>query len=384
MYAYEKKTKYSYAFRTPEELSYICRRNALNIPVSKDVSPLSREVTVRTGNGGLTLKNTIAVHPMDCLDALPDGSPSPMAKRRWLRFSACGASMIYCGVASVFPRPGGRLCISDDNIQKYKTIINEMRAGYSPVLILQLSANGAPAGTDKSLLPSLFARSAATAFEAGFDGIDVRLPRGGYSQSEYKSLLYEILSAVSAVSPECGVLSLRYISDFSDTDPDFISALAGIGLSVISVTAGSQEEEPDVCMPANIPQSSLSASPLTAAEKLLSESQKIKMLVPDVCVMASGLSYFKELAPFVASGAIESGMCDMVGFGRMALASSSFADDFMSGRTDAKKSCVACGKCTKLYLSGETVGCPVRDQSIYLPLLRKVMGKKQKTRKALC
>lgn len=376
MYAYEKKTKYSYAFRTPEELSYICRRNALNIPVSKDVSPLSRKVTVRTGNGRLTLKNAIAVHPMDCLDALPNGSPSSLTKRRWLRFSASGASMIYCGVASVFPRSGGRLCISNYNIQEYKTIINEMRAGYSPVLILQLSADGMPAEADRSLLPSLFARSAEAAFKAGFDGVDVRLPRSGESQPEYKALLYEILSAVSAVSPKCGILSLRYISDFSDAGPDFIYALSGVGLSVISVTAGSQEEEPDVCMPANIPQSSISISPLTAAEKLLSEAQRIKMLAPDVCVIASGLSYFKELAPFVASGAIESGMCDMVGFGRMALASGSFADDFISYRTDAKKSCVACGKCTKLYLSGETVGCPIRDQSIYLPILRKVTDKK--------
>ena len=178
------------------------------------------------------------------------------------------------------------------------------------------------------------------------------------------------------MSPKCGILSLRYISDFSDAGPDFISALSGVGLSVISVTAGSQDEEPDVCMPANIPQSSISVSPLTAAEKLLSEAQRIKMLAPDVCVIASGLSYFKELAPFVASGAIESGMCDMVGFGRMALASGSFADDFISCRTDAKKSCVACGKCTKLYLSGETAGCPIRDQSIYLPILRKVTDKK--------
>ena len=138
MYAYEKKTKYSYAFRTPEELSYICRRNALNIPVSKDVSPLSRKVTVRTGNGRLTLKNAIAVHPMDCLDALPNGSPSSLTKRRWLRFSASGASMIYCGVASVFPRSGGRLCISNHNIQEYKKIIKEMREGYSHVIILKL------------------------------------------------------------------------------------------------------------------------------------------------------------------------------------------------------------------------------------------------------
>ena len=89
-----------------------------------------------------------------------------------------------------------------------------------------------------------------------------------------------------------------------------------------------------------------------------------------------GMSYFKELAPNVAAGAIADKACDVAGFGRMALAYESFASDFLSDNTDRKKVCVACGKCTKLYLSGETVGCPVRDQSIYLPVLRRVTGKK--------
>ena len=375
MFPYEKKTRFSYSFATVPELSYICRREGFDIPLSRDVSPLSGKVRLRSKGGEMvTLQNSLAVLPVNCLDAAADGAPSCFTERRWIRCAESGAGLVFCGPASVSESApaGGDLFISEYNIQKYKSLINKMRAVFSGLLVLQLFADCPSEKESEGDLPALFAKAARAAFNAGFDGAEICVFPD--SPSEYHSLVSKIFGAVFAVSPENAVISLKYFHNENSPDPDVVLLcdLAKKGLSAISVTAVS----PDLACPSNIPQATPTRHPIADAEQLLSAAKRIKNLVPDVCVIASGMSYFKELAPNVAAGAIADKACDVAGFGRMALAYESFASDFLSDNTDRKKVCVACGKCTKLYLSGETVGCPVRDQSIYLPVLRRVTGKK--------
>lgn len=375
MFPYEKKTRFSYSFATVPELSYICRREGFDIPLSRDVSPLSGKVRLRSKGGEMvTLQNSLAVLPTNCLDAAEDGAPSCLTERRWIRCAGSGAGLVFCGPASVSESApaGGDLFISEHNIQKYKSLINKMRAVFSGLLVLQLFADCPSEKESEGDLPALFAKAARAAFNAGFDGVEICVFPD--SPSEYRSLVSKIFGAVFAVSPENAVISLKYFHNENSPDPDVVLLcdLAKKGLSAISVTAVS----PDLACPSNIPQATPTRHPIADAEQLLSAATRIKNLVPDVCVIASGMSYFKELAPNVAAGAIADKACDVAGFGRMALAYESFASDFLSDNTDRKKVCVACGKCTKLYLLGETVGCPVRDQSIYLPVLRRVTGKK--------
>ena len=375
MFPYEKKTRFSYSFATVPELLYICRREGFDIPLSRDVSPLSGKVQLRSKGGEtVTLQNSLAVLPVNCLDAAADGAPSCFTERRWIRCAESGAGLVFCGPASVSESApaGGDLFISEHNIQKYKSLINKMRAVFSGLLVLQLFADCPSEKESEGDLPALFAKAARAAFNAGFDGVEICVFPD--SPSEYRSLVSKIFGAVFAVSPENAVISLKYFHNENSPDPDVVLLcdLAKKGLSAISVTAVS----PDLACPSNIPQATPTRHPIADAEQLLSAAKRIKNLVPDVCVIASGMSYFKELAPNVAAGAIADKACDVAGFGRMALAYESFASDFLSDNTDRKKVCVACGKCTKLYLSGETVGCPVRDQSIYLPVLRRVTGKK--------
>ena len=339
------------------------------------MSPLSGKVRLRSNGGGtVTLQNSLAVLPTNCLDAAEDGAPSCLTERRWIRCAGSGAGLVFCGPASVSESApaGGDLFISEHNIQKYKSLINKMRAVFSGLLVLQLFADCPSEKESEGDLPALFAKAARAAFNAGFDGVEICVFPD--SPSEYRSLVSKIFGAVFAVSPENAVISLKYFHNENSPDPDVVLLcdLAKKGLSAISVTAVS----PDLACPSNIPQATPTRHPIADAEQLLSAAKRIKNLVPDVCVIASGMSYFKELAPNVAAGAIADKACDVAGFGRMALAYESFASDFLSDNTDRKKVCVACGKCTKLYLSGETVGCPVRDQSIYLPVLRRVTGKK--------
>jgi 2,4-dienoyl-CoA reductase-like NADH-dependent reductase (Old Yellow Enzyme family) len=81
----------------------------LDIPVdplplsSGEGSPLASEATV----DGLRLKNRWCIHPMEGWDANRDGSPTELTLRRWERFGASGAALIWGGEAAAV-RPDGR------------------------------------------------------------------------------------------------------------------------------------------------------------------------------------------------------------------------------------------------------------------------------------
>src|SRR4051812_11901375 len=66
-------------------------------------SPLLLPVTV----DGLTIGNRIAIHPMEGWDGTADGKPTEPTFRRWRRFGASGAKLIWGGEA-VAVRHDGR------------------------------------------------------------------------------------------------------------------------------------------------------------------------------------------------------------------------------------------------------------------------------------
>jgi NADPH2 dehydrogenase len=57
-------------------------------------------------HGGFKFANRIAVQPMEGWDALPDGNPSEYTLRRWRRFGASGASLIWGGEAVAVSHQG--------------------------------------------------------------------------------------------------------------------------------------------------------------------------------------------------------------------------------------------------------------------------------------
>jgi 2,4-dienoyl-CoA reductase-like NADH-dependent reductase (Old Yellow Enzyme family) len=79
--------------------------------VSGAGSPLLQPVSV----DGLTIGNRICVHPMEGWDGTPDGRPTEATLRRWRRFGASGAKLIWGGEAVAVRRDGranpNQLCI---------------------------------------------------------------------------------------------------------------------------------------------------------------------------------------------------------------------------------------------------------------------------------
>src|SRR5690242_7812884 len=71
--------------------------------ISGDASPLAQPIDI----GGAEVRNRIAAQPMEGWDATADGRPTELTVRRWERFGASGAKLIWGGEA-VAVRHDGR------------------------------------------------------------------------------------------------------------------------------------------------------------------------------------------------------------------------------------------------------------------------------------
>jgi 2,4-dienoyl-CoA reductase-like NADH-dependent reductase (Old Yellow Enzyme family) len=96
------------SLQTPAGFRENLQRLGLPMPCddSLEIGPAS-PMAQPLGIDGLVIGNRFAIHPMEGWDALEDGRPSDNTRRRWQRFGASGAKLIWGGEA-VAVRPDGR------------------------------------------------------------------------------------------------------------------------------------------------------------------------------------------------------------------------------------------------------------------------------------
>src|SRR5438552_13712277 len=79
--------------------------------VTGSASPLNQPISA----DGLTIGNRISIHPMEGWDGTTDGRPTEATVRRWRRFGASGAKLIWGGEAVAVRHDGranpNQLCI---------------------------------------------------------------------------------------------------------------------------------------------------------------------------------------------------------------------------------------------------------------------------------
>ena len=88
-----------FKYKSRESLLSDARELGLDIALNDDLSTLFVPVTV----GGRRVGNRLAIQPMEGCDAELDGSPGELTFRRFQRFGAGGAKLIWgeaCAVAS--------------------------------------------------------------------------------------------------------------------------------------------------------------------------------------------------------------------------------------------------------------------------------------------
>jgi 2,4-dienoyl-CoA reductase-like NADH-dependent reductase (Old Yellow Enzyme family) len=235
----------------------------LDLAVDAEVDP-GGPLAAPLGVAGREAANRLCVLPMEGWDGEADGRPSDLVRRRWRRFGAGGAGIVWAEATAV--RPDGRanarqLVIGEGSVDDLAALRRDLVAAHAdaggarlgPVVGLQLTHSGRWSRPDGSPRPRIayrhplldervaavdadvmtdaeldvlvadYVRAAVLAQRAGFDFVDVKHCHG--------YLLHELLSAVDRPGCYGGDLAAR--ARFLRRVTDGVRAEApGLGLAM--------------------------------------------------------------------------------------------------------------------------------------------------------
>lgn len=209
--------KYHKKFNSLQELVDVANSLALNVPVSEDLSVLAEPVQL----GDKTVPNSLAIHPMEGCDGDALGQPGPLTIRRYERYAAGGAGLIWAEAIAVVPEGRAnprQLWMHEGSYDSIAGMVERIRkvaaqrfgANHRPYLVAQLTHSGRysratdgprnpqipqhdpyrdemmklpadwPIVSDEYLdtLPQAFVNAARKAFKAGFDAVDIKACHG--------------------------------------------------------------------------------------------------------------------------------------------------------------------------------------------------------------
>ena len=190
-----------------------CAARGIRLPLSENLGLLAQGMAVEK----YALPNRLCVQPMEGCDGTTDGRPDELTLRRYRRFAAGGAGLIWVEATAVVPEGRAnprQLLLNAQTADSFKALAQDIREtalrenGIQPLLILQLTHSGrysrpqgkpapliarnnplfekdAPLSSDCILsddalaaLPERYAAAAGLAEQAGFDGADVKSCHG--------------------------------------------------------------------------------------------------------------------------------------------------------------------------------------------------------------
>jgi 2,4-dienoyl-CoA reductase-like NADH-dependent reductase (Old Yellow Enzyme family) len=378
-----------------------------DLPISEDLGILAEPIALY----GKTIKNRLAIQPLEGFDATEEGTPSELTFRRYKRFSAGGAGLIWFESSSTSSKnktSRWQCQITDKNLPVYRQLLNEIRGnasdGVPPFMIGQISDNGRNAVSDngKRMIavdnPYLakpnteimsdahidkvmddYVETAALFKEAGFDAIDLK--------TCHSFLISDLLSAFTRENSTYGG-SFEDRTRFLLETVDRINAEVGISLGVRLSACdllpypygwGMRADgtmPPDLSEPITLakllvergvkllniavgrnamhiqsPYNHYSHYPqehqLTALDLYQGCAAAIKKACPDAVVVAGAFSWARHFSGHIAAGGIRAGRYDLAGFGRMALAYPDFANDIIHHGGMLEKKC--CTACNNCW-----------------------------------
>ncbi len=317
----------------------------------------------------------------------------------------------------------GQMRLTEENMDAFKSLLGEMReiakkqTEIRQFFVLQLTHSGRQSivpmiayrnsvyeekrpVTDENIvsdeyldtLPELYAKSALLAKEAGFDAVDVKACHGyllaemlsaftregryGGSFENRARLYYGCTRAVkAAVGDSLAVVARVGLSDmvakpngFGTTEQNeldlsesdmLVEGLIECGIQMLNVTIGNPYYNPHINRPFKRGAYTPPETPETGLARFVTVQKHLKEKFPALPVVGSGLSYYRKELMDVSDALLRDGVCDFVGYGRMSLAYPQFYVDYLNGKFDYKKCCVACSKCTELMRAKCVSGCAV-------------------------
>ncbi|NLJ34868.1 MAG: flavin oxidoreductase/NADH oxidase [candidate division WS1 bacterium] len=419
----------------------------LSLPYTESVAALSRPVVA----GPLQVPNAIAIHPMEGCDADENGAPGELTFRRYRRFAAGGAGLIWGEAASVLPEGRAnprQLWLHEGTVEQFaqlhETIITTAAAKFGtahrPITVLQLTHSGRYARPDGLPRPVIahhnpvldarlglpedyplisdaqlealtepFVAAARLARQAGFDAVDLKACHGyllnellaahtrgdslfGGTFENRTRLLLHLVEQIHQHVPDLALTCRLNVYDAfaypygfgmahdGSLEPDLdepvelICRLHEAGVSLVNVAYGNPYYNPHVERPYDshevggyMPHE----HPLANVAAMVRIQQELSRRLPQVPMVATGLTWLRQFGPNVAAAMVEQNWCAVAGFGRMALAYPEFAADLLSnGQLSTDRVCVSCSRCTQIMRDGGQAGCVVRDAGVYGPIYR--------------
>jgi 2,4-dienoyl-CoA reductase (NADPH2) len=209
------------------DLRQLSRRLGVAVEAIEDVSILAQPVDF----AGLVIPNSLAVHPMEGCDGDAQGRPERLTVRRYERFAAGGAGLIWAEAIAVLPEARAnprQLWLHQGSKEAFAAMVKRARekaaeangAGHRPVIVAQLTHSGRyskPGPTPRPLIPEhdpyrdpmvpqprpttdrknkipddwpivtdeyleklqdAYVEAARIAFEVGFDAVDIKACHG--------------------------------------------------------------------------------------------------------------------------------------------------------------------------------------------------------------
>ena len=143
------KRMWEYQLGSIEDLERLGKRLGVQIEASEDVSILAEPVELR----GLSIPNSLAVHPMEGCDGDSQGRPGKLTLRRYERFAAGGAGLLWVEATAVVPEGRAnprQLWLNEKSKDSFAAMVKSIRQDateaigpmHKPVLVLQLTHSG--------------------------------------------------------------------------------------------------------------------------------------------------------------------------------------------------------------------------------------------------
>ena len=402
--------------------------------------PLFTEIKI----GPKTASNRFALNAMECNDADEHGDPTELTYNRYRKAFRGNAGLILMEAISVVDESRGRLnqlIGTPQNLPALKKMIAELRQeNDKPILLIQLTHSGELSHTDFSErvcvkpLPGFggrllseedvediidkFVTSARVAYDAGADGVDVKLCHGylgsqfvrPFNDRKWKyggpfenrmRFAYEIYERIDKEINDPNFLVGSKISvwegfpggmgtagpdtpvlDFEEIQK-MVQGLEERGASYIIQSAGSPSitlalTQPDKIMP------DYGYLHFTF-QKILRDALKPETVVigSAYSIYSDGRTKFQAVEPekstfeYWANKNIADGYVDMVALGRQSLADSEIPIKMETGRADEINWCSLCDNCVELLIRQMHVACATynKDTAKALSNVRKEKGK---------
>ena len=353
-------------------------------------------------NGKLALRNRLMMPPLVTRLATTDGHVTEELIDRYTRYASGGVGLIVTEAVSVKKQKSGPLLrISDDRfVTGLKSLTArvhaESAAKIAPQLIhfLKLSRSGYRQKVeDLSLeeireIPTLFARAAGRAREAGFDAVELHFAHA-YTMSSFLSrhnrrpddyggsfqnrlrLGLEVLAAVRATVGDDFVIGARINGDEFTRGGNSLqqsraiaSGLAQGGIDYLSVSAGGKFEDA-------VKREGKALEPYTtgySGSRAISPAWMPKGVNVYLCAaIRAGLRAEGYHTTTITAGRIPTAhvaerilatdQADMVAVARPLLCDPHWPNKYMSARDDAVLPCLYCNACTRMDANHQKVVC---------------------------